>query len=150
MFQSPYSPPTAEVQDAVEVPRTRPKSIQRAVACIWVSAALATIVGVLQFAGLIPTPNAAVSAATAAVSVGISALVAVKVGQGRNWARWSFVVLYVFGSLVSMLAFVVAPQVFMAISVLGKVSAVSQLALQTAALVFMFTPTSQQWFHPMR
>jgi hypothetical protein len=100
----------------------------------------------LQLTGIIPTEDAAMATIVAAISAGLLALVAVKVGLGRNWARWVFVVVYVLGSLASMIAFAVAPQMLGAMPVLGKVSMVSQFVLQTIVLVLMFTRASRQWF----
>jgi hypothetical protein len=104
----------------------------------------------LQLTGIVPAANALMAVGVAAISAALLALLAVKVGTGRNWARWVFVAIYVLGSLISMIVFAVAPQMFMAIPVLGRVSAVTQFALQTTALMFMFTRASRQWFGAMR
>ena len=151
MSQSPYAPPTADVRDAVEVPRARPDSMYRSVVCIWISAALTTVAAILQVVGLMPAEGGpVVSALIAVVSVCVLALIAVKVGQGRNWARWFFTAIYIVGTLAAILVYILTPQLFIAIPILGKVSAVIQFGLQTAAFTLMFTPASQQWFHSMR
>ena len=93
MSQSPYAPPTAEVRDAEEPPRVRPESMRRAVVCLRVSAVLAAVVGMLQLTGTIPAANPVMAVGIAAISAALLALLAVKVGTGRNWARWVFVVI---------------------------------------------------------
>lgn len=150
MPNSPYAPPTSEVRDVEEMSRTRPEPVRHAVTCLWTSAVLGVAAGLLQVMGIIPATNPIMAAVIAVISAGLMALVAVKVGAGRNWARWLFATIYFLGSLISIIAFALVPQTFMAIPFLGKVSAVSQFVLQTVALVLIFMRASRQWFRANR
>ena len=70
------------------------------------------------------------------------ALVAWQVWRGRNWARWTFVVLTVVGS-VPLLASVPA---MMAASRMDGVLAVGSTACNVLAAVLLFLPASAAWF----
>jgi len=74
------------------------------------------------------------------------AWVAEKIRGGRSWARWLFLVVYVLGSLSVAAVAVLAPQLFLSQPMLLRGSGVVQFALQTIALVLMFSPTSRHWF----
>lgn len=77
-------------------------------------------------------------------------LVAAGIGSGRRWAFWLFVVIYVVGSLFALIGLVLVPRLFSALPTLSKLSAISQFALQTVALVLLLTGTSKEWFHAQR
>jgi hypothetical protein len=132
------------------VPTTdsKPKSIQSAVLSLRISAGLAFALTLLQLAGAFPLAGANLSAAaiTGVVTVGLLILVAEKIGAGRNWARWLFVVVYALGSLLFVLILLVEPQVFLALPTISKVSGTVQFAIQTGALICVFSPGSRSWF----
>jgi len=119
-------------------PGKQTESIDRAVVCLWISAGLTTVAGILQIAGFIPVGSPLRAAVAAAISAAISAVVAVKISEGRIWARYFFLAVYILGALTSMLAFSFAPSKFISLSILGKVSAMSHIVLDTTALILMF------------
>jgi ABC-type glycerol-3-phosphate transport system permease component len=47
------------------------------------------------------------------ITVAFLALCAVKIGVGRNWARWAMLVFFVLGFLMLPLAVIIAPQVML-------------------------------------
>jgi len=123
-----------------------PTSLRRAGQLLWVCVALSVVLAVLYLAGAVKSPSVAAEVITMIVTAAILALLAVKIGAGRNWARWVFAVMYVFGSLVFALAVIVAPQAFLALSAIQQASGVVQFGLQTAVLVLTFVRASRQWF----
>lgn len=127
---------------------SRPVSVQRAAICLWISAALALLMTLAQVVGLIATVGASVgmTAAIGGVTAALLAWVAAKIGSGRNWARWVFAIIYVLGSLASVVLVLVAPAVFRALPAILQTNAILQFGLQTAAVVLIFTSTSRQWF----
>jgi hypothetical protein len=87
------------VSDAA-ISGTRPRQIQLAVTLLWVSFALTVPAFALAAAR---TPDAALHPASLVGTVallGLSALLILRIGDGRNWARWLYLVL--FGVAVAM------------------------------------------------
>jgi hypothetical protein len=100
----------------------------------------------LYLVGAVSSANLTVDVVTTFVTAALIALIAAKVGAGRNWARWLFVVIYILGSVMFTVVLIVMPQEFLSLPGLLQVSALVQFILQTYALVLMFTRASRQWF----
>ena len=128
----------------------KPKSVQWAVVCLWVSVGLVSVLTVDSWVGLVGIPRGIASTVTNLLTLALLALVAIKLGAGRGWARWLFAVVYVLGSLMFVVSLLLAPQVFRSLPTVLQGSGIVQFALQTAALVLMFTEASRQWFKAKR
>ena len=120
--------------------------MKRAVACLWISAFLVLVLCAASSLGVGDLPSGPLALITNLVTFALLAWVAIKLGAGRNWARWVFAILYVFGSLAFAVSVVFLPEAFLALSMAAKTSSVVQFFLQTVALVLMFTHTSRNWF----
>jgi len=101
-----------------------------------------------QVTGWVATVGASVglTAIIGLTTVGFLALVAAKISAGRGWARWTFAVIYVIGTLWSTVLAFVAPAMFRALPTILQANILAQFVLQTAALVLIFTGTSRHWF----
>jgi hypothetical protein len=66
-----------------------------------------------------------------------------KTNQGRNWARITFLVLYLFGTLVSIPALIMTPQTTVNVGVF-----IIQAALQAITLIMLFSRDARPWFRP--
>jgi hypothetical protein len=77
---------------------------------------------------LLPFTIPGVAAIPNFIAVALVALCAVKIGVGRNWARWLMLVFFVLGFLTLPLAVMIEPQVL--------------TSMPTLLVVF--------WFHPVR
>ena len=130
--------------------RTKPISLKRAVACVWVSVGLVAILTVISWLGLLDIPSGVGVTITNTITAGLLVFVSVKLGSGRNWARWLFTVVYALGSLVMILSLILASQIYFSSPAVLQVSGIVQLILQTAALVLVFTPTSGEWFRAQK
>ena len=128
----------------------KPSSVRQSVDCLWLSAGIAAVLALLQLAGVLPTPDLKAAVATGLITIALLALVCVKVGAGRNWARWFFVGIYVLGSVSFAVSALLWTQAFLSLPPLLKFSAIGQFALQTAALVLMFTKPANAWFRAAR
>ena len=146
MARSPYAPPTARISDPQEVRGPIPTSARRAAQFLWASFALSLVLGALYLLGAVPSPNLTLDVATTFGTAALIALIATKVGAGRKWARWLFVVIYVLGSAGFSVLFIVMPQEFLSLPRLLQLSGLVQIILQTCALILMFTRASRQWF----
>jgi len=78
-----------------------------------------------------------------AVSVAILALLNYKVGAGRNWARWTMLVL---ATLTVVSALPTLSQLYAASAYASIIVYFAQAALQLAALVLIFTKPGSAWF----
>jgi hypothetical protein len=64
-----------------------------------------------------------------------------KTNQGRNWARITFLVLYIVGTLISIPAFFMVPQSIVNVGIF-----IIQAVLQLAALILLFNQDARPWF----
>jgi hypothetical protein len=67
-----------------------------------------------------------------------------KTNQGRNWARITFLILYILGTAISIPAFLVAPHSTTDFGIF-----IIQAILQAAALVMLFRREARPWFKPV-
>ena len=142
---NPYAPPKAIVEDAVEPPMPRPRSVTIAVWMLWSELAMSVTVAILH---MYNAPNTMVflSALIGAVLFqGLSALLNYKIWQGRNWARITYLVLLGLSalSILSMAAvgptgLVFAPSIETLFVGLGCL-------LDLVALYLVFVP-GRAWF----
>ena len=149
MTRSPYAPPTARVSDPPQVRGPAPTAVRRAAQFLWASFVLSVALGGMYLVGAVPSPSLVVDVATTLLTAAVIALIAAKVRAGRNWARWVFVAMYIFGSVMFALLFIVMPQEFLSLPGPMQVLGLLQFTLQTCALVLMFTPASRQWFRAL-
>ena len=112
------------------------------------SAAITVFFTVTTYAGLLSPKTSGMAVISNFTTAGLLVLCALKIGDGRNWARWLLLALFVLGSLVLPLAIIFAPQMLRATPTLFTVVGVIQFAIQTAALVLVFLPRSRPWFQP--
>ncbi len=83
---------------------------------------------------------------TSFLPLGLIALIAWKVSQRRNWARWVLAVVVGLGVLSAVFSVVVAPQLWQSMSALFQAIALLQTLFQLAALVLLFTGEAKLWF----
>ena len=150
MAQTPYAPPAARVSDPPEARGPVPASLRRAARFLWASFVLSVALAGLYLVDAVPSGNSTVDSVTTIVTAALIALIAVKVGAGRNWARWLFLVIYILGSVMFGVVLIVMPQAFLSMPGLLQVSALAQFTVQTCALVLMFTRPSRRWFQAPR
>ena len=128
----------------------RPQTIVRAALCLWFSVALTLLVTAAQVLGLAPLvgSTAGMTVTIGLVTAGFLALIAVSISSRRGWGRWLFAVIYVLGTLGLAMLVAMTPETFRTFPMVLQANMVVQFALQTAALVLMFSSTSRQWFRP--
>ncbi len=124
----------------------KPQTIQWAITCLWVSAALVALLMLVSWTAALGIPGGVEPMLTNLIGLLLFVFVAMKLNAGRNWARWLYAGVYVFGSLMFLVSLLLAPQVFLSFPMVLQGSAVVQFALQTATLVLLFISTSSQWF----
>lgn len=158
MEQTPYAPPAATVSDPVELLGPRPRSVRAAVLCLWISLAFGAAMSVIQLVpilrlfnvGGVGLPALAATLLTVALTLGLLAFVAVKLNAGRGWVRWLFVAIFLLGVALLAVGAAANPDRLLATPPLTAAGDILQLALQTAAVIFMFVRPSREWFAARR
>jgi hypothetical protein len=128
--------------------------VRIAAQCLWVSAALTTIMAAIQIpqllilvrVGAVKPIQFAVGLLGVAVLVALLLFVAAKVRAGRGWVRWLTLGLWVIGVAVSTLAAIRNPGAFFAQTPLNAIVEAFQWVLQTLFLVLVFLQPSREWF----
>jgi hypothetical protein len=128
----------------------QPPSVRAALACLWLSTAVLTLLTIAAWANLLALPNTASTTVNNLLTLVFMLLVIVKLTAGRGWARWVFAVVYFLGSAVTVYLSVVQPQIFRDQPLALQVTGLLQLALQTVAMVLLVVPASRQWFAAQR
>lgn len=126
--------------DSVSV--EKPVEVSRAVNCLWVSLALGFVKALTDMQHLSAQAAPVFTNFILVTVIAIGALLIYKTGQGKNWARITYLVLMVIGSLPS-LPLVLAE--FGRSPVLGAFSII-QIGLQVFALWLLFTNPGKVWF----
>ena len=162
--QYPTDPNNPSGDPAYGAPATargpRPPSVDLAVKLIWASIALSLLSAVVTFVMLDSIIDQQLDAAgvgesldsdairTGAIvgavvgliiSVGITALLAIFIGKGANWARIVYTVLAAIGVLFGVIGLASQPPLLLILSLLS-------LVLTIAVVVLLFRSDSNAWF----
>ena len=126
-----------------------PKAVRLAVTCLATSTALSAVLTIVYWTGLLALPVGG-SNFTNGVTCAWLALATWKIAAGRGWARWLFIAFYVLGSVGMVIIMLVKPEVLHVLPTVLIASAFTQLGLQTAALIFLLSGGSPEWFRSKR
>ena len=145
--QNPYAPPQAVVADTPEIDDrgSKPKEAVVAVSLIWTSLALGAVHAAIIWGFLTSTSSVGMVLAIQIFSFLLVAWLAVKISAGRNWARITYLVLFLIGTP----AFVMGElQEFARAPIPGTLGLI-QFGLQVGAIVLVFGP-GRRWFRRAR
>jgi hypothetical protein len=126
-----------------------PTTVTRAVTCLAASTALAAILIVLSLVGVVRLSPGA-SNVSNIITCAFLAVATWRIAAGKGWARWLFIAIYVFGSLAGGVVLLLEPDVFRVLPAALIGSAFAQLAIQTAAVVFLLRAPAREWFKTKR
>ena len=125
-----------------------PESVRRAVAVLWLSVLLAVVSSLVNWRIAERAGDPLVSAAALIFTCGFMALLIWKISQGRNWARVTWLFILVGGSSITMLLTLFSKTY--RIGVFGSFFLaaifVIQTAIQSYAMVLLFTARGWTWF----
>ena len=120
----------------------KPRPIVTAVNLLWASLAVGLVKMLMDFSNLSTVAPAAFTNFILVFTFALSGFLIFKISAGRNWARITFLVLFIIGVLPTL------PIVFGEFSrstVVGALS-VAQIGLQVYALFLLFTQPGSGWF----
>lgn len=125
---------------------TKPAIIHFAIGLLWASLAVAAVKVALDWANFVSRGSVAFTVCLMILTFALIGFFVVKIGQGKNWARIVFVVIFVLG---------VVPAIFtwrseFARSPLLGILSIVQDALQATALYFIFTSPGKEWFRKVQ
>jgi hypothetical protein len=128
--------------------KSRPRSVRIALGCLIFSICLLSLSIVVSYLHLIPLGAADGRAGSHLATGAFLSLIALKCAAGRNWARWSFLVVTILG-LVGLLFTVAAAREALTSQPLAMLSvSLVQLVVQTVTMVLLFSPEASRYFKP--
>ena len=125
-------------KDAIQ----KPQSVVIAVNLLWASLAVGLVKMLMDFSNLSSVAPAAFTNFVLIFVFSLIGFLVFKISAGRNWARITFLVMFVIGMLPTL------PLMFDEFSrapVVGALS-VAQVGLQVYALFLLFTQQGSTWF----
>ena len=120
----------------------RPLRVSTAVTLLWASLALGIVTSLLDVRFLTSVAAPGFTVGILVVVFLVTAWLVVKISAGRNWARLTFLVLFLVGAVPYALSLAA---MFERRALAGAVSVV-QFALQICALYLIFTRPGADWF----
>jgi len=142
----PPPPPSREAMPQISVGlaalTSRPQKVKTAVLMLWISVGL----GFVRSAWEIPA-QAEHSSVGFVVSVMVFSILFIgffiwMIDKGRNWARITFLVLFILGVPLSILLLLQS----LAYAPFSGLLGIAQVILQTIAIIFLFAKESSAWF----
>lgn len=131
--------------------KNKPDSVSTALILLWISIAIGVIRSVMEFSNSLGLATASGFGSGYVIFVTLFTFAFIAffiymIGKGKNWARITFLVLFIIG-----IPFSVLPAIYSLITnpVSGMLGA-GQTILQLIALVFLFQKPSSDWFKSMK
>jgi len=126
--------------------KNRPHKVSTAITMLWIVIAVGVISSTFNFSSSLEIANAS--------GLGLGWLIFTlyftflflaffiwKIGQGRNWARITYLVLFILG-----VPFIIYSYLTSEVSTLSIILGIAGMILQIVALVFLFQKSSSNWF----
>lgn len=120
----------------------KPQPIVTAVNLLWASLAVGLVKMLMDFSNLSGVAPAAFTNFILIFTFALIAFLIFKISAGRNWARITFLVMFIIGVLPTL---PIVLGEFSRSAVVGALS-VSQIGLQVYALFLLFTLPGSSWF----
>jgi hypothetical protein len=127
-----------------------PTQVRRAIALLWTSAGLCALQLVAMSTGLLKLPEGttlgADDIAGNLVNIALLGIIAWKILQRRQWARWVLFALVSFGVLSAIFSILAIPEIWQSASMPFYVLMFIHTLLQLVATGLLFTPEGKSWF----
>jgi hypothetical protein len=141
---NPYKPPDSKVSDAPEGgPIERPQSVTVALWVLWIGLGVDVAFVLSRLGGDLDAHTPASGLIGQMIGFAIASSLFVMIGQGRNWARITYLVLTCVG--LAIVAFVY--QQLMSESPLIRIAAFGRPLANAVAMYLVFIP-GRDWFRP--
>lgn len=120
----------------------RPQPVGTAVNLLWASLAVGLVKTAIEYSYLMTQASAAFTNGILLFTFSLIGFLIFKISTGRNWARITFLVLFIIGVLPTVL---IVFGEFSRSPIVGTIS-VAQIGLQGHALFLLFTRPGSAWF----
>jgi hypothetical protein len=120
----------------------KPQSVITAINLLWASLAVGLVKMLMDFSNLSAAAPAAFTNFILIFTFALIGFLIFKISSGRNWARVTFLVMFIIGVLPTLPIVLVE---FSRSAVVGALS-VAQIGLQVYALILLFTQPGSSWF----
>jgi hypothetical protein len=120
----------------------KPQHVGTAVNLLWASLAVGLVKMLMDFLNLSAAAPAAFTNFVLIFTFALIGFLIFKISAGKNWARITFLVLFIIGVLPTL---PIVLGEFSRSPVVGALS-VAQIGLQLYALLLLFTPPGRSWF----
>jgi hypothetical protein len=120
----------------------KPQPVVTAVNLLWASLAVGLVKMLMDFSNLSAVAPAAFTNFILIFTFALIGFLIFKISAGRNWARFTFLVMFIIGTL-PILPIVMGE--FSRSAVVGALS-LAQIGLQVYALLLLFTRPGSSWF----
>lgn len=127
-----------ETQSAAQ----KPQPVVTAVNLLWASLAVGLVKMLMDFSNLSGVAPALFTNFILIFTFALIAFLIFKISVGRNWARITFLVMFIIGVLPTL---PIVLGEFSRSAILGALS-VAQIGLQVSALFLLFTQPGSSWF----
>ena len=122
----------------------KPKKVQNAVTILYVTLGIGIIRAVMEASANAEIAGVGFLMFVTLMVFAVMVFLIAMIGRGRNWARITFLVLFLLGLLPSILPLIRS----FTISPISGVLGLAQVVLQIVAMVFLFQQESSAWFKP--
>lgn len=120
----------------------KPQSIVTAINLLWTTLAVGLVKMLMDFSNLSAVAPAAFTNFVLVFTFALMGFLIFKISAGRNWARITFLVMFIIGVLPTL---PIVLGEFSRSAVVGALS-VAQIGLQVYALFLLFTQPGSSWF----
>ena len=120
----------------------KPQSVVAAINLLWASLAVGLVKMLMDFSNLSAVAPAAFTNFILIFTFALIGFLIFKISAGRNWARITFLVMFIIGVLPTL---PIVLGEFSRSAVVGALS-VAQIGLQVYALFLLFTQPGSSWF----
>ena len=143
---NPYSPPRAVVADFQPgaAAQVRPGTVNLAVRLLWIACGLGALFILFKPLTLRPGTSALWVRLISFLFFAPFAWLNFKIAARRNWARITFVVIAIVGTMF----YLIQPEKVIRLSWPDKVNFMVQTGLQLATFVLLLLPSARRWFKP--
>ena len=129
-----------------QIQTIRPVKVGTAVILLYISLGIGILRGIMEASMLVQIASPAFVMLVTFFVLGIMWLFIYMIGEGRNWARITFLVFFIIGIPFSVLPMLQS----LAANPISGLLGIGQTALQIIALVFLFQKPSSDWFREMK
>ena len=127
--------------------KSRPSKVSIAITLLWIVIAVGVVSSTFNFSNSLEIANASGLGLgwlifTLYFTFLIVAFFIWKIGQGKNWARITYLVLFIIGVPFTIYSYLTSE-----ISMLSIIPGIAGMIVQIIALVFLFQKQSSDWFN---